>query len=88
MRIEYGIADSRGVAWRVTITGPTHAGSLQQGESIHSLPATYILRYHRTDQSNTSEITATVTTPDVPPDEAVEILEREPEWLYEDWAQP
>lgn len=83
----YEVTDSRGVRWSARLSGPTRAGSLQPGQSIHTLPEFYLLRYRREGDSD-HEIVVDLHAGDVSREEAKMLLEQQPEWIYEDWAKP
>lgn len=79
--------DSRGVTWTARMSGPTRAGSLPEGRSRDELPEIFFLRFTREGDPR-HEISLTLRSPDLSQEEAKELLEREPEWIYEDWAKP
>lgn len=78
------ITDSRGVQWIVGLAGPTHAGSLRPGESIFDLLPVWSLRFRR--RNGSKEVVVWRSKPIASPEEAKDILEGEPEWMYQDSA--
>jgi len=79
------VVDSRGVEWQVRVTGPTRSGNLPLGGSLDELPEIYIARYRRRDSNREFELV--LYSQEDSPEALRELLEREPEWQFEEWMR-
>jgi hypothetical protein len=84
--IIYEITDSRSISWKARLSGPTRAGALESGQAFDHLPEIYFLRFTR-EEDHVREITVDLYSADVSSEEVRDLLERQPEWLHEEWAK-